>query len=203
MTANTSNRGYPYPQGTDFLGDTAAAVQALASAVDADVAGVAGDVDAVASDLAGTDATVANLLRAVEASKSAPLQSFPNGSVDTLATFDTWLGSGIDHPAASRLSAPVAGTYRWALYVATSANLNGYYRANVRKNAAGAGGGGVELGQAQFESSSAIPAGYGIQMQATGLVALASGDYLEAFVRHNFAAAVDLSARMGLQWVRP
>lgn len=36
MTATTT-RGYPYPEDADFLADTAAAVQALAEAVDADI----------------------------------------------------------------------------------------------------------------------------------------------------------------------
>jgi len=43
MTATTPNRAYPYPQGADFLGDTASAVQALAEAVDTDVETLAAD----------------------------------------------------------------------------------------------------------------------------------------------------------------
>jgi hypothetical protein len=177
----TSDRGYPYPDATAKVTDGWDAIRDLAEAVDNDLA---------------------NRFLVREATKAVQ-QSFPNGSVDTLATFDTYIGGGILSPTATRLAAPVAGVYRWSVDYATNANLNAYYRANVRKNSAGAAAGGTELGQAQTETSAAIPAGYGVQLTSSGLVVLAVNDYVETFLRHNFAAAVSLTVRLGLEWVRP
>lgn len=179
--STTTNRAYPWPNNDEPVSNGWDAIRDVAVAVDTDVN---------------------NLHRAMEATKAAA-QSFPNGTVDTLATFDTYIGSGITAPTSARLAAPVAGVYRWWVDYAMNANLNAYYRANVRKNAAGAAAGGTELGQAQAESAAAIPAGYGIQMHVEGLVVMVANDYVETFLRHNFAAAAALVVRMGLQWVRP
>jgi hypothetical protein len=179
--STTANRAYPWPNSDEPVSNGWDAIRDVAVAVDTDVN---------------------NLMRAMEATK-AVAQSFPNGSVDTLATFDTYIGSGITAPTSARLAAPVAGTYRWWIDYAMNSNLNAYYRANVRKNAAGVAANGLELGQAQTESSAAIPAGYGNQMHSEGLVVMVANDYIETFLRQNFAAAASLFVRMGLQWVRP
>jgi hypothetical protein len=38
-------------------------------------------------------------------------------------------------------------------------------------------------------------------MHTSGLVVMAAADYVETFVRHNFAAAVSLTVRMSLERV--
>lgn len=182
MTASTPILAIPYPQGTDRVMDGDNAIQAVAERVEVTLAPV----------------------RYIREATKAAAQTFPNGTVDTLCVFDTYVGNAaILSPTVNRLAAPVAGVYRFWMNAYTSANLNAYYRANVRKNAAGAAAGGVELAQAQYLNAGAIPAGYGIQFMTTGLVAMVANDYVETFIKHNFAATVDLIVRMGLEWVAP
>lgn len=178
----TPNQGYPWPNNDEPVSNGWDAIRDLAVAVDLDV----------------------NRSLLIRMATKAVDQAFPNASVFTLATFDTYVGdTGITAPTSARLAAPTPGTYRWAVNYFTESNLNAYYHAQVKKNSAGSQASGTRLGIAQQATPAAIPAGYGVQLAAHGLVSMATNDYVETFLRHNFAAAVSLTCQLTLEYVSP
>lgn len=103
-------------------------------------------------------------------------------ATETLMTFDTesW-DNDVMHDNAtnpSRVVAKTSGKYLVSMQVAFPANATGVRYAILRKNAAGASGGGTAIAFARDQSASATGASY---VSKTLEVNMAANDYLELF----------------------
>lgn len=90
----------------------------------------------------------------------------------------------------SRVSAPTNGCYNVLAQVSWAANATGRRVITIRKNAAGASGGGTQVAQVGIAASPA--SGTGV-VAATDLM-LNAGDYLEIFALQSSGGALDASS---------
>jgi len=165
MPANTA-RGFPYPLGTDPLSQGDDAIHNLASYLDGNVPKYG---DAI-------DPNVVKVYRSLAT-------SIPNGGSATI-TWDqeVWNPTGMHSTSTNptRLTAPVAGKYRFDAQVGYTSNATGYRSLAVTQNA-----------NPVARSTSQAANGATHVQAVSGEVQMAAGDYLEVVVGQNSGGALN------------
>lgn len=162
MPGATPVSGYPYPLPTEPVAQGAAAIQALATAIDGHAVGVALTAD----------------------------HSIPSSNVGAVVPWTTELfdHSTPMHDNAtspSRLIAPVNGVYHFYAQGLIFGNVaNGTRIFEIRKNAAGSVAGGSQVA---YQQQLGVAVSQTIYIQK--LVKLNAGEYLELFVRQTSSTA--------------
>jgi len=117
-----------------------------------------------------------------------------------LALFDTELyDTDTMHSTSTntgRLTSNATGLYHVQAHIGFAANATGYRLLNIRKNAAGASGGGTSVAVARIAASPTLAT----QAYVAVDVQLNSTDYVELFVTQTSGGSLDTVTSLGNSW---
>lgn len=117
--------------------------------------------------------------------------NMPTSGTAALMLFDTELyDTDTMHSTSTntgRITANATGLYRVSGVIGFASNATGYRQVNVRKNAAGAAGGGTSIAVVRVAATPTIQAEVPFSVD----VQLTAGDYIEVFATNTSGGALD------------
>ena len=134
------------------------------------------------------------------------LQTLATSGTTAVVTFDSELyDTDRRHSTStntSRMVATTAGLYQLLLNIGFATNGTGYRTINVRKNAAGAAGGGTNVATVRLPAAPTLPSLLPLCVE----VQMAAADYLEVFATQSSGGALDLvigvaNTNASMRWV--